>query len=93
MNNKFREWHKYVSKRYNQLVQIIISNRGISKRKELENELKSIYAKLCGKGKGIYDGDEETQDIDSDGEDGDIEEFDNFAEYININNVSQIEYI
>ena len=50
-----------------------------------------MYTKLCGKGEGLYDGDKERQDIDSDNKDDDIERFDGFVGDINIVNVSQIE--
>ena len=65
VNDKFRRWHKKGIKRYNELVWIVNSNREIAKSKELEIKMKSIYAKLCGRGKGTYDGDEERQHIDS----------------------------
>ena len=38
----------------------------------------------------MYDGDEETQDIDSDSKDNNIERFNGFAGNINFNNVSRI---
>ena len=68
-----------------------MSNREISKSKESEIELKSIYANLCCKDKGMYDGDEETQDIDSDINNDNIEGFGSYAGDININNFSWIE--
>ena len=93
VNDKFHRWHKKGIKRYNKFVQIVKSYKEIAKSKELEIELKSIYAKLCGKGKGTYDGNEETNNIDSDSEDDGIEGLDGFAWDININNVSRIETV
>ena len=93
MNDTFCGWHNKCIKKDNELVQIVISNREISKSKESEIRLKSIYAKLCGKGKGTYDVDDETHAIDSDSEDDDIGGFDGFAGDIKINNVSQIEAV
>ena len=72
---------------------MVISNRGIDKSKELEIELKSIDAKLCGKGKGAYNDDDEAQHTDSDNEDGVIEGFDGFTGDINIQHISQIEAV
>ena len=43
--------------------------------------------------KGMYDGDEETHDIDSDSEDDDIERFDGFTGNTKIKNVSWIEAV
>ena len=52
-----------------------------------------MYAKLYGTGKGMYNGDEEIQDIDSDSKDDDIEGFDGFEGGINVNNVLKIEAV
>ena len=48
---------------------IVNSNRETANSKELEIKLKSIYAKLYGKGKGTYAVDDETHNIDSDSKD------------------------
>ena len=93
VNNKFCGYHKKCIKRYSELFQIVISSREISKSKELEIDLKLIYAKLCGKGKKNHDGDEGTHDISSDSEDDDIEGFDCFAWDLSIKNVTQIEAV
>ena len=54
-----------------------------------------IYAKLCGKCKGNYNGDAEIHDIDTDNnrKDDDIEGFDGFIGDINIINSLQIEAV
>ena len=72
MNDEYRGCHKKGIKRYSKLVQIVNSNRETAKSKKLEIKLKSIYAKLCGKGKEAYNSDEKRQDIDSDSKNDDL---------------------
>ena len=77
--------------KYNELVWIVNSNREIAESKELEIKLKSIDAKLCGKGKVLYNGRVERQDSDSDSDDNDIESVDVFPGDLNIHSFLYIE--
>jgi len=46
---KFRGWHLKGNKRYNYLITIVRKGRASNTSKEMEMELKSNYAKICGK--------------------------------------------
>jgi len=80
---KFRGWHRNGIKRYNYLVICVKKGRASNDSKDMDVELKSNYAKLCGKLSSInINGDENSSDSD-DSDDGDLEAYDGFAEESN----------
>lgn len=76
---KFRGWHRKGIKRYNYLVTIVRKGRASNTSKEMEMELKSNYAKICGK-QNNRNNTGDGSDSDSDESDGgDLEAYDGFA--------------
>ena len=74
---------------------VVNINGETSESKQLEIQIKLIYAKLCGKGRRTRDSDIERSysNSDSDSEDGDIKLFGLLACEIDIDTVPRVEVV
>ena len=76
-NEKFRGWSRKGIKRYNDLIKVVRRNRNSIQSKEMDNELKTSYAKICGK-IGERNGGGVSSDSD-DSDDESLEAYNGFA--------------
>lgn len=77
MNEKFRGCPYKGTKRCNHLIKVVRWNRNSTHNKKMEIELKTSYAKICGKLGGRNSGGVSSDSDDSDDES--LETYDSFA--------------